>query len=217
MGISGFLILIVAVSYLAVCPIVAEPLNFHCDTSTGDRFLLSPDKGCQEISLTDNVGHALSPLMPGLAGPSLDFPGQKKRAARLPEAFRDSNSLDQIGQNHSWGRFLDFVSGRTEETAKMKDPYYRHRYPEVSSNWKRLFYQKTPYYYRKGIEIIHLEEGRIRISLVKQKMNYNELVKGLWTEKAYDMVLESNEGWLSNRTIFGEGRSYFLELSFHFE
>src|SRR5690606_8497016 len=108
-------------------------------------------------------------------------------------------------------------SGETEETAKMKNPFYRHRYPEASSYWKWFFYQKTPYYYRKGIEYLHLKNGRIRVPLVRQKTNYNELIKGLWTEKAYDMVLESNEGWLRNRALFGNGRSYFLELSFHFE
>lgn len=210
MRIRGLLIM-TAASCLTVCSVLGEPPESHCELTAANRLSIPPSSPCHEVGLAPPGHHSFPVLSSGLPDTDKDI------SSITPDSFRDNMQFSGISQDHSWYDFLDFVSGKTEETAKMTDPYYRHRYPEVSSNWKRLFYQKTPYYYRKGIELIHMEEGRIRVSLVKQKTNYNELVKGLWTEKAYDMVLGSNEGWLRNRAIFGGGRCYFLELSFHFE
>lgn len=214
MGIWALLIMAV-ISTLAWGSVYAESSGSSCD-GFGSNSLFFPESLCQRMNAATPALFSLP-----LANLAIDGPGgglPDKPSDVLPaDSIRRTTRFQEFGTNHSWSGFISFVSGKTEETAKMTDPYYRHRYPEVSSNWKWLFYQKTPYYYRKGIEFLHFQDGLIRVSLVKQKTNYNELVKGLWTEKAYDMVLESNEGWLRNRAIFGNGRSYFLELSFHFE
>lgn len=116
----------------------------------------------------------------------------------------------------AWNALVDFVGGNYELSRKMSDPSYRHRIVKVSSEWGPFYYQKTRQYYVKGLHLGRWWDGRICLSLAKRRFHYREVFGGMWSDEFLEAVLRSNHGWLRNRQIFGRGREYLIEVSYHF-
>lgn len=135
-----------------------------------------------------------------------------------------ANSLDfkksdpQLAQKewHSLDGLVDFVTGNHELEKKMSDPFYKHRVTKISTEWGPFYYHKTRFYYVKGISFARFYQEHVRLAFAKRRFSYREIFGGLWSDEFMEIVLKSNRGWLRNRDIFGKGREYFLELSYHF-
>lgn len=130
--------------------------------------------------------------------------------------FKKSNPQPAQKEWHSLGGLIDFVTGNQELEKKMSDPFYKHRVTKISKEWGPLYYHKTRFYHVKGISFARFYQEHIRLSFAKRRFSYREIFGGLWSDDFMEIVLKSNRGWLRNRDIFGKGREYFLELSYHF-
>ena len=111
---------------------------------------------------------------------------------------------------------VDFLVGNHELSRKMSHPYYRDRVVRISSQWGPLYYFRTRQYYIKGIYLARFFDDRVRISVAKRRLFYQQIFGPMWSENFMEGVLKSNRGRLRSRGIFGKGREYLLGLNYHF-
>lgn len=137
-----------------------------------------------------------SPILPGMT-PTLERSGR----------FSSDDSLEGL---------LQFAVGNRELRKKMNDPFFRDRVVSISSEWGPFYTVRTRHYYVKGICLKRMLRDQLRLRLAKRRMSYRELFGSLWSDEFLRVVIESNRGLLGNERLFGKGREYFLELSFHF-
>ena len=68
----------------------------------------------------------------------------------------------------------------------------------------------------RGIYLWHHYNNQIRVGIFKRRLYYKELFGKLWSDELMDAVVRAQPGWRGNQSLFGRGREYFLELSYHF-
>ena len=111
---------------------------------------------------------------------------------------------------------LDSVAEAAERTKKMSHPSHRDRIGAVSIEWGPFYYRRTHHYYVRGIYLWHHYNNQIRVRIFKRRLYYKELFGKLWSDELMDAVVRAQPGWRGNQSLFGRGREYFLELSYHF-
>ena len=148
--------------------------------------------------------------------PQMDL--EEPFAGQLPGSFefRLSAVGDQPTDMGLIQGFLNLTVADSDRRRPISDPFYRDLVPVVSHQWGPLYYRHTQHYYVKGFFLWNFENDRIRVGLFKRRVYYKSLMGDLWSDDFWDSLLELEQGWRSSRWLFGKGREYYLELSFHF-
>lgn len=143
--------------------------------------------------------------------------GRSLKAAAAAPGFPPSGHLaSAAGESNSWSGLVNFLGGDYERWRKISDPHYRDRVSKLISEWGPLYYWRTRLYYIKGIRLCRFLDDRFSVNLAKRRIYYRQIFGQMWSDEFIEGAIQSNRGWLSNRHIFGKGREYFLELSYHF-
>jgi hypothetical protein len=127
----------------------------------------------------------------------------------------DHSALSLTSQG-SLDSLIDFAAGNYEMKRKMSHPHYRDRITGISGEWGPLFYRKTRHYYVRGISLVRFLDDQVQLGFAKRRLYFGQILGSLWSDEFLRTVVDSNSGWLGNRSLFDKGREYFIDLSFHF-